>query len=103
MTSPIETMPGRATIANAIETAVGERGGDKTVCPSEIARTLAGSDEKRWRLLMKPIKAEAMRLAGQGRVELRRKGGTVAPEGVKGIYRIGLPRADRERDAGPQD
>ena len=91
MTQSQNNGPDPVTIAEAIETALRERDADKTVCPSEVARTLVGSDEKLWRLLMKPIKVEAMRLAREGRVDIRRKGRSVAPDGVKGIYRIGLP------------
>ncbi len=103
MTQSQKNMPDRATIADAIETAAHERGAGKTICPSEVARTLVGSDEKLWRLLMKPIKAEAMRLAGEGRVDIRRKGRSVAPESVKGIYRIGLPGDDSEPEDASQD
>lgn len=91
MTQFQASSPDRTTIADAIETAVRERGAGKTVCPSEVARALVGSDEKLWRQLMKPIKTEAMRLAREGRVDIRRKGQSVAPEGLKGIYRIGPP------------
>lgn len=65
-----------------------ERGAEKTFCPSEIARELAGSDEKRWRLLMAPIRTEAVRLADEGAVVLLRKGRPVDPHDFKGIYRI---------------
>ena len=96
-------IPEPATIAEAIEMAVRQRGADKTICPSEVARTLVGSDEKLWRLLMKPIKIEAMRLASEGRVDIRRKGRSVAPIGVKGIYRIGLPNEDSETKEASRD
>ena len=65
-----------------------ERGPAKTICPSEAARALAGSNEKAWRLLMKPIRAQAVRLAEQGLVEIRRKGRAVDPREFKGVYRI---------------
>ena len=66
------------------------RGPAKTICPSEVARSIAGSNEKEWRLLMKPIRAEAVRLAHEGRVELRRKGKRVDPDAFRGIYRIAI-------------
>ena len=103
MASSQNNTPDRATIADAIETAVRQRGADKTICPSEVARTLVGSDEKLWRLLMAPIKVEAMRLAREGRVDIRRKGQSVAPDGVKGIYRIGLPVDDAATKETPRD
>ena len=69
---------------------VTERGASKTICPSEVARHIAGSDEKAWRLLMKPIRAEAVRLADEGRVTIKRKGKPVDPHDFRGIYRISL-------------
>jgi len=77
-----------AEIDAAILALVAERGSGKTVCPSEVARALAGPDEKVWRLLMKPIRARAVRLAEAGRVEIRRKGKAVDPQGFKGVYRL---------------
>lgn len=68
-----------------------ERGADKSLCPSEVARSLAGSDEKEWRKLMKPIRAEAVRLATNGQIAITRKGKPVDPMDFKGIYRITLP------------
>ena len=78
-------------IRQAIAAAVAERGAGKTVCPSEIARTLAGSDEKVWRLMMAPIRVEAVRLAKAGEVRILRKGRPVDPDAFKGIYRLSLP------------
>ncbi len=58
--------------------------------PSQVARTLAGSDEKKWRLLMKPIRARAIALARTDRLVIKRKGKPVDPnEAFKGIYRLG--------------
>ena len=64
------------------------RGPNKTICPSEVARDLAGSNEKAWRLLMRPIRAQAVKLARAGAIELRRKGKPVNVDDFKGIYRI---------------
>ena len=66
------------------------RGPEKTICPSEAARALAGTNEKAWRRLMKPIRTEAVRLADDGLVEIRRKGWPVNPREVRGIYRIAI-------------
>ena len=66
------------------------RGPAKTICPSEAARALHGADEKRWRLLMKPIRAEAVRMADEGLVEIRRKNRPVDPHAFKGVYRIAI-------------
>ncbi len=87
-------MPDQPTpeaLRDEILRAVHERGAGKTVCPSEIARTLAGSDEKVWRLLMQPIRRAAVSLVEEGRVVIKRKGRPVAPADLKGIYRLALP------------
>ncbi|WP_062010964.1 DUF3253 domain-containing protein [Aureimonas sp. AU4] len=60
----------------------------QAIDPAEVARALAGNDEKRWRLLMTPIRREAVKLAEAGRVELRRKGQRIDPAELRGIYRI---------------
>lgn len=75
---------------------IGERGSEKTVCPSEVARTLAGSDEKEWRKLMAPIRVEAVRLASSGALSIKRKGRVVDPNDFKGIYRLALPSVEND-------
>lgn len=83
-------MISKDAIREAIASAVMERGAGKTVCPSEIARSLAGSDEKVWRLMMAPIRAEAVSMAKAGDVRILRKGRPVDPDDFKGIYRLAL-------------
>ena len=78
-------------IAAVITSMIAARGAEKTVCPSEVARSIAGSDETEWRKLMKPIRAEAVRMAKAGMVTIRRKGRIVDPDDFKGIYRLGGP------------
>ena len=84
--APAQTADLRATILALAS----ERGPLKTICPSEAARALAGADEKAWRLLMKPIRAEAVRMADEGLVEIRRKNRPVDPHDFRGIYRIAI-------------
>jgi hypothetical protein len=81
-------------LAETILAMMTARGAGKTICPSEVARAVAGQDEKKWRLMMKPIRAEAVRLAGEGRLTIRRKGKIVDPLDFRGIYRIGFPGDD---------
>lgn len=66
------------------------RGAGKTICPSEVARAIAGKDEKEWRLLMKPVRAVAVSLTKKGTLIIKRKGKPVDPDAFKGIYRIAL-------------
>jgi hypothetical protein len=81
----------------SIETAITERLAalphGKSLDPTEIARQLAGTDEKIWRLLMIPIRRVAVGLAKDGRAAILRKGKVVDPEDFKGVYRIG-PKKD---------
>ena len=86
--------PDRATLRATILDLAVARGPDKTICPSEVARHLAGSNEKEWRRLMKPIRAEAVRLADEGLVEIKRKNRPVDPHDFRGIYRLAVPPAD---------
>ena len=69
---------------------VKERGSQKSICPSEVARAIAGDGENLWRKEMKPIREEAVRLAQEGRVTITRKGKPVDPLKFKGIYRISI-------------
>ncbi|MEM9732009.1 MAG: DUF3253 domain-containing protein [Pseudomonadota bacterium] len=84
--------PADTVLAETILTMATERGLEKSLCPSEVARAMAGSDEKEWRKLMKPIRAEAVRLASNGQITITRKGKPVDPGDFKGIYRITLPK-----------
>ena len=82
----------RATLADAILRLCAERGAGKSICPSEVARALAGNDEKVWRLLMHPIREVAMALAREGRLVILRKGRPVAAgEPIRGVIRLALP------------
>lgn len=71
---------------------------DRSIDPTEIARDIAGSDEKRWRLLMTPIRNTAVRLALAGEAAILRKGKEADPRDFKGVYRIGRPMREGETD-----
>lgn len=77
-----------ADVTSTILRLCAERGSDRSICPSEVARALAGDDEKVWRLLMHPVRQAAFRLAEQGRIEVLRKGRVVAPSEAKGVLRL---------------
>ncbi|MEM8796096.1 MAG: DUF3253 domain-containing protein [Pseudomonadota bacterium] len=74
------------------------RGPDKSICPSEVARAVAGKDEKQWRLLMKSIKSVAVELARAGVIQITRKGAPVDIDNFKGIYRLSLPKKPTDPD-----
>ncbi len=60
----------------------------KSLDPTQIARELAGPDEKKWRLLMKPIRARAIALAHDDELLILRKGKPVDPDNFRGLYRL---------------
>lgn len=61
------------------------RGPDKSICPSEVARALAPNA---WRPLLGAVRAEALRLAEAGRIDILRKGRPVSGEAVRGVIRL---------------
>jgi len=79
-------MTPRGEIEAAILSLAAARGPEKSLCPSEVARALAGRDETAWRLLMHPVREVAMALARAGRISILRKGRVhdpaVPPRGV---------------------
>jgi hypothetical protein len=81
-------------IEAAILALVADRGWEKTICPSDAARSLGGAHPDGWGPLMIPVRRVAVRLAHEGRVVIYRKGKPVDPDDFKGVYRIGLPRQD---------
>lgn len=83
-----------AEIARVMRELVAARGAGKTICPSEVARAVAGPDEKLWSRLMQPVRREAVRAAKAGEVTIMRKGKPVDPEDFRGVYRIGPGSAD---------
>lgn len=65
------------------------RGAGKTICPTEAARAVS---EKKWRGVLKDVRAEAVRLANAGTITIYRKGKPADPNNFKGVYRLGLPQ-----------
>ncbi|MGL5114695.1 MAG: DUF3253 domain-containing protein, partial [Beijerinckiaceae bacterium] len=59
---------------------VAAREPDKTICPSEAARAIAGNDPDAWGKLMQPIRRAAVELAKEGRLIITRKGKIVDPD-----------------------
>ena len=78
--------PDQAVITAEILRQTAERGTEKSICPSEVARALAGDDE--WRPLMGPVRQAAIALSREGEVEILRKGKPVPPEEVRGVIRL---------------
>ncbi len=78
--------PDQAVITAEILRQTAERGTEKSICPSEVARALAGDEE--WRPLMGPVRQAAIALSREGEVEILRKGKPVPPEEVRGVIRL---------------
>lgn len=76
------------SIEQAIFDLLAERDSGKTICPSEAARAL---DPDGWRRLMPQVRATAVGLARQGRLEITRHGKAADPDAFKGVYRLRLP------------
>lgn len=69
----------------------GKRERGRTICPSEVARAVAGSDPTAWSKLMPPVRRAAVKLMKEGRIVITRKGQPVDPDDFRGVYRLRLP------------
>jgi hypothetical protein len=79
--------PAESRIRDAILTAVRDRGAGRTVCPSEVARSLAED----WRPLMPRVRDIAAVLAEEGRIAVTQKGEPFDARSAAGPIRLGLP------------
>ncbi len=65
------------------------RGAGKTICPSEVARAMAGSDERSdWEPLMEATRAAARRLVETGQIVITQHGRVVDPARAEGPIRL---------------
>ncbi|MEM6470032.1 MAG: DUF3253 domain-containing protein [Planctomycetota bacterium] len=69
------------------------RGSEKTICPSEVARSI---DEEGWRSLMPVVRRVASQLVNRGLVIATQKGELIDIESAKGPIR--LARRTEQRD-----
>ena len=92
-----EPSPGDATVERAIWSRLAARGTGATICPSEVARSLA-SDGAAWRDLMPQVRATAARLQAQGRLRVSQRGLAVDANTARGPIRLALPL---QEDQGP--
>lgn len=78
-------------LESAILRLLQERGAGKTICPSEAARVVAGSDERTvWEALMEPARAAARRLVADERIVITQGGHVVDGSTAKGPIRLRL-------------
>lgn len=75
------------SIEERIRKMVDERGAGKTVCPSEVARSLANGGD--FRSLMPQVREVAATLAERGEIAVTQKGRTVDAREARGPIRLG--------------
>jgi hypothetical protein len=69
----------------------------RTICPTDAAQAFAkarGEDAMAWRSHLQDVRRAAVKLAGEGRLVIYRKGKPVDPNDFRGVYRLGAPRDD---------
>jgi hypothetical protein len=79
-------------IVATIERLLRARDANATICPSEVARALAG-DEGPWRAAMPQIRAVAAAMVDEGRLRVTRKGVDVDERSPGGPIRLGAPKS----------
>jgi hypothetical protein len=72
-------------LESAILHLLDQRGPDKTICPSDAARSVAPDS---WRPLMEPTRAAARRLIARGEIVMTQRGKVVDPSRAKGAVRL---------------
>ncbi|MDB9525184.1 DUF3253 domain-containing protein [Oscillatoria sp. CS-180] len=75
------------SIQDCLLALVRDRGPDKTICPSEVARALADTN---WRQWMPQVRDVGTQLARAGKIAVTQKGKVVDPEHAKGPIRYRL-------------
>ena len=66
-----------------------ERGAGKTICPSEAARAVAGSNKREaWEPLMEPARDAAEKLVASGKIVVTQGGAVVDGRTAKGPIRL---------------
>jgi len=82
--------PDEAELARAILDLLDRREPGRTICPSDVARAVAGesADGAEWRALMDPVRAAAGGLVADGKVEVTQRGEVVDLATARGPIRI---------------
>ncbi|MFD2326335.1 DUF3253 domain-containing protein [Mucilaginibacter galii] len=75
----------QSIISQTIIAMATERGADKTICPSEVAREMFPAN---WRKHMEEVRQVAINLHQQGKVSITQKGKPVDINNIKGPIRI---------------
>ncbi len=75
-------------LESAITELLAQRAAAATICPSDAARLVAGTEGTAWRHLMEPARRAARRLVARGEVVITQGGRPVDPSTAKGPIRI---------------
>jgi Protein of unknown function (DUF3253) len=75
----------RDRMAAVVRTLLRHRYADKSICPSDVARTVGGNG---WRRLMPAVREVAADLADEGVIEVRQRGEVVDITTAKGPVRL---------------
>lgn len=67
-----------------------QRDPGKTICPSEVARTLSAEN---WRELMPAVREIGVELAAEGQIVVKQRGQVVDPRTARGPIRYGQAKA----------
>lgn len=62
-----------------------QRGAEKSICPSEVARAASAAD---WRALMPEVRRAAEQLANEGRIVILQQGREATPGCLRGPIRL---------------
>jgi Protein of unknown function (DUF3253) len=80
--------PGADAIVAEILRQTAACGPGSSICPSDVARALAGGETGPWRPLLGPVRQVALILQREGRLEILRKGKPVPSAEVRGVIRL---------------
>ena len=72
-------------ITTAMLQIAAERGPEKSLCPTDVARAVSAED---WRPLLGAVRKVAADLARQGKIEILRKGKPIHPDEMRGVIRL---------------
>ena len=72
-------------ITDAVLRIAAERGPEKSLCPTDVARAVSAED---WRPLLGAVRKVAADLARQGKIEILRKGKPINPDEMRGVIRL---------------
>lgn len=80
-----------AELKAAILELLNQRGLGKSICPSEAAKLVGGTVNRRdWEVLMEPAREAARQLAKSGKIAVTQKGKPIDPAKAKGPIRLQL-------------